>query len=70
MAIKVSNKGDGGGYRTSITPLQPFGGAGLSASMFLKKYANIAYSLISLNIFLILLLISIPLRVLTLEVLL
>ena len=50
MVIKVSNKGDGGGYRTSITPLQPFGGGGLSYVMFLKRYANIAYSLISLNI--------------------
>ena len=70
MVIKVSNKGGGGGYRTSVTPLQPFSGKGLSVSVLLKKYANIAYSLISLNIFLILSLISITLTVITLEVIL
>ncbi len=70
MVIKVSKKTVGGGYRSSVTPLQPFSGKGLSVSILLKKTHNIGYSLISLNILLILLLISITLTVTTLEVIL
>ncbi len=70
MVIKVSKKAVEGGYRASVTPLQPFSGKGFSVSILSKKTHNIGYSLISLNIFLILLLISITLTVITLEVIL